>query len=161
FRFTNWVASLPGTSWQEVTKVDILNCMGLALALFAALAWLGSDQRVRYALVGAVTVAALAPIISGFDWSGVPLPIRDYLVPSPLRGRFPLFPCGAYVGFGLVAGAIVKRTAAERLDQLMQWGMLVAFALVFGGEYFANLPYSVYADSDFWRNSPALIVIRV
>jgi peptidoglycan/LPS O-acetylase OafA/YrhL len=25
----------------------------------------------------------------------------------------------------------------------------------------ANLPYSVYAHSDFWRNSPALILIRV
>jgi fucose 4-O-acetylase-like acetyltransferase len=82
-------------------------------------------------------------------------------VPSPSRGRFPFFPCGAYIGFGIATGAIVKRTAAERLDRLMQWFVLAGFALVFGAQYFSNLPYSVYTNADFWRNSPGLILIRV
>lgn len=161
FRLTNWVGGLPYASLEELLKVDILNCMGLSLAVFAAAAVFDSDQRVRYALLGAVAVAAAAPLVSALDWNGVWPPLRDYLVPSTQRGRFPLFPCGSYIGFGLVAGAIVKRTPTERMDRLMQWGVLLGFALVFGGRYFGNLPYSVYAHSDFWRTSPALIFIRV
>jgi hypothetical protein len=161
FRFTNWLGSFPNSSLEDLTKVDILNCMGLALGMFAMTALLDSEQRIRYALAGAVTVAALAPVIGSLEWTGLPLAVRDYWVPSPLRGRFPFFPCGAYVGFGLAAGAIVKRTAAGRMDRMMQWALLLAFGFVFGSQYFSNLPYSVYAHSDFWRNSPALIFIRV
>lgn len=161
FRLTNWLGSFPNASLEDLTKVDILNCMGLALAVFATVALASSEQRIRYSLVGAVAVAVLAPLIGNLEWTGLPLAVRDYLVPSPLRGRFPFFPCGAYCGFGLAAGAIVKRTAAARLDRLMQWALLLAFGLVFASQYFSNLPYSVYAHSDFWRNSPALIFIRV
>ena len=161
FRLTNWVGSLRNASLDELLKVDILNCMGFALAVFSVAALLDSEQRVRYALLGALGVAALAPLIGALDWSGWWLPARDYLVPSPSRGRFPFFPCGSYIGFGLAAGAIVRRTAAERLDRLMQWAVLLGFGLIFGSQYFANLPYSVYAHSDFWRTSPALILIRV
>ena len=161
FRFTNWIASLPNPTWQELGKVDILNCMGLAMVVFSLAALLDGDERVRAALFGGLAVAAAAPLMSGLDWSGAPPLLRDYLVPSPLRGRFPFFPCAAYVGFGLAAGAIVRRTVAERMDRLMQWSVLVGLGLIFGSLYFANLPYSVYASADFWRNSPALILIRV
>jgi uncharacterized membrane protein len=161
FRFTNWAAGLPSSTIQELLKVDILNCMGLALIVFSFAALLDSAQRIRWAIVGALAVAAAAPVMSGLDWSGVLPTLRDYLVPSPLRGRFPFFPCASYVGFGLAAGSILKQTGAERLDRIMQWGVLAALALIFGAQYFADLPYSVYSNSDFWRTSPALILIRV
>jgi uncharacterized membrane protein len=161
FRFTNWLASLPKADFQELMKVDILNCMGLAMVAFSVIASFDSRLRIRYALIGALVIASAAPVISGLDWHGVPPVVRDYLTPSPDRGRFPFFPCAAYVGFGLAAGALVKRTAAERMDRLMQWGVLFGLALVLGAEYVSNLPYSVYAHSEFWRNSPALILIRV
>src|SRR5215469_5102239 len=35
FRITNWIGGLPNASVEELLKVDILNCMGLALAAFA------------------------------------------------------------------------------------------------------------------------------
>ena len=161
FRLSNWVGALPNASTEELLKVDILNCMGLALIVFAAAALCGSAERVRYALLGGLTVAVAAPLMSGLDWSGAPALLRDYLVPSPLRGRFPFFPCGAYIGFGLAAGAAVKRTAAERMDRLMQWAVLIGFTLILGARYVSDLPFSVYANSDFWRNSPGLILIRV
>ena len=43
----------------------------------------------------------------------------------------------------------------------MQWTVLFGLALVLSAEYVANLPFSLYAQSDFWRTSPALILIRV
>ena len=30
-----------------------------------------------------------------------------------------------------------------------------------GGQYFSNIPYSIYSSSEFWTSSPALILIRV
>jgi uncharacterized membrane protein len=161
FRFTNWLASLPKADLQELMKVDILNCMGLAMVAFSLAALFDFRLRIRFALIGALAIAAAAPLISGLDWHGAPAVMRDYLTPSPDRGRFPFFPCAAYVGFGLAAGALVKRAAAERMDRLMQWGVLFGLALVLAAEYASNLPYSVYTHSEFWRNSPALIFIRV
>ena len=161
FRLTNWMGALPNASTQELLKVDILNCMGLAMIVFAAAAVCDSETRARYAVFVALAVAAAAPVMSGLDWTGAAPWLRDYLVPSPLRGRFPFFPCGAYIGFGLAAGAAVKRVAAERMDRLMQWSFLIGLVLIFGARYFTDLPFSVYGNSDFWRNSPGLILIRV
>jgi peptidoglycan/LPS O-acetylase OafA/YrhL len=58
---------------------------------------------------------------------------------------------------------MVKRTESPggQMDRLMQWLVLLGFGLILTSEYFVNLPWSVYAKSDFWRNSPALILIRV
>jgi peptidoglycan/LPS O-acetylase OafA/YrhL len=33
--------------------------------------------------------------------------------------------------------------------------------MVAGGQYFSNIPYSLYPKSNFWIDSPALIVIRL
>src|ERR1035441_3589215 len=39
--------------------------------------------------------------------------------------------------------------------------MLIGFALIFIGQYFSNIPSSIYTNASFWTDSPALIVIRV
>lgn len=165
FRFTNWLGSLPNPSLQDFLKVDILNCMGLAMAAFAVVALFGNTERIRFAIGGALAVTAAAPLLSALRWTSVPLVVKNYLVPSPNTGQFPFFPCAAYLGFGLVAGSLVKRaeslSLSGQMDRLMQWFVLLGFGLIFTSEYFANLPWSVYTKSDFWRNSPALILIRV
>jgi uncharacterized membrane protein len=161
FRFTNWVASLPHGNLDEITKVDILNCMGVGMAAVSLAAVFGFRGRVRFAVLAGLAIAAAAPIMTNLPWGGTPSIIQEYLVPGAGRARFPFFPCASYVGFGLAAGAIVKRTAADRLDRLMQWSALIGSALVFTAQYYSNIPYSVYPHSDFWRDSPALILIRV
>jgi hypothetical protein len=161
FRFTNWVASLPHADLGEITKVDILNCMGVGMAAVSLAAVFGFQGRVRFAVLAGLAIAAAAPIMTNLPWGGTPSILQEYLVPGAGRPRFPFFPCASYVGFGLAAGAIVKRTAADGLDRIMQWFAAIGFVLVFGAQYFSNIPYSVYPHSDFWRDSPALILIRV
>jgi uncharacterized membrane protein len=165
FRISNWIASMPRPEISEITKVDILNSMGLAMGAFAAAALFDGKNRVRFALGGALAVAVLAPVIQSLSWNGTPQLIVEYLAPGPNRGRFPFFPCAAYVGFGLAAGAVVRRTAersaAGHMDRLMQWCALIGFALIFTAQYFANIPFSIYPAPDFWRSSPALVLIRV
>jgi uncharacterized membrane protein len=162
FRLSNCVASIPHIDWHELTKVDILNCMGLAMLCMSGAALFDFQGRVRYAVVGALAVAAAAPVIANLDWQGVPSLVQEYLTygQGTGRGRFPLFPNAAYVGFGVAAGSIVKRMVEERFERLMQWSVLVGFALVFTGQYFSNLPYSVYTKSNFWTDSPTLVIIR-
>jgi uncharacterized membrane protein len=161
FRSSNWVVSFPNGNLQELTKVDILNCMGLGMAAMAAAAAVGSRLRVQFALAAGLAIAGAAPIVANLDWTGVPQLIHEYLAPGLGRGRFAFFPCAAYVAFGIAAGVVVKRTPAEHMERLMQWSVPAGFALVFSAEYLSGLPYSIYAKSNFWTDSPALILIRV
>jgi uncharacterized membrane protein len=162
FRFSNCVASIPHIDWHELTKVDILNCMGLAMLCMSGAALFDFQGRVRYALIAGLAVAAAGPVIANLNWDGVPAIIQEYLTPGlgQGRGRFPFFPNAAYVAFGLTAGSIVKRIAEDRLDRLMQWAVLVGFALVFAAQYFSNIPYSIYTKSSFWTDNPTLVIIR-
>jgi uncharacterized membrane protein len=160
FRITNWLGSLPHADPREITKVDILNCMALAMAAVSVAAALRSDNRVRFAVFFALAVAVASPLVTNLAWDGAPPLLREYLVPSAGRGHFPFFPCASYVGFGLAAGVLVKRIPAERMDRLMQWGAVIGLALIFVTQYFSNLPYSIYPQSNFWTDSPALILIR-
>ena len=43
----------------------------------------------------------------------------------------------------------------------MQWAAIIGFGLVTAGQYFSNLPYSLYPQTNFWVNSPGLIVIKL
>ena len=161
FRITNWMGSWPNGNLQEITKVDILNCMGVGMGVLAFVAAFESSKRARAAAVFGFAVAGLAPILANLSWDGVPPLLREYLVPLPGRGHFPFFPCASYLGFGLACGTIVKRTAMERFERLMQWSVLIGFGLILGAEYLANVPYSIYAKSNFWTDNPTLILIRV
>jgi uncharacterized membrane protein len=161
FRFTNWLFSVPRSTFNEITKVDILNCMGVGLAILAVCAVWEGTTRVRVAAGLGLAIALASPMVANLDWTGAPPLLQDYLTPSVRAGRFPFFPCASYLAFGLAAGTIAKRAAADRIDRLMQWSVLVGFALIFTGQYFSNVSYSIYTRSNFWTDSPALVVIRL
>ena len=161
FRATNWLFSFPKGTLQEMLKVDILNCMAVALMALSVLAVLDAHGRARWALAAGLGIAALAPVMSGLDWSGKPTLLQEYLVPVAAHNRFPFFPCAAYSAFGLAIGTIVKRAPEERFERIMQWSVLIGFGLILTAQYFSNIPFSLYPKSDFWQNSPALILIRV
>jgi uncharacterized membrane protein len=160
FRLTNCLASIPHVDWHEFTKVDILNCMGLSMAVFAAAAALEGRVRARWVALGALAVAAAAPLIANVEWGSTPTLIQEYLAPGRGRGHFAFFPNAAYVGFGLAAGTVVKHTVADRFERLMQWCLLLGLVLVIAAQYFSNIPYSIYTKSSFWTDSPALVLIR-
>jgi uncharacterized membrane protein len=161
FRFTNWIFSVPHASVQEMTKVDILNCMGVGMAVLAVAAVFPSAARARFALAAGLLIAAVSPLIAKLPAGGWPQLFQEYVVPAGVRGRFAFFPWVAYIAFGLGIGTIVKRTASDRFERLMQWSMLLGFGLIFTGQYFSNLPVSIYTGANFWTDSPALIVIRL
>lgn len=159
FRLSNSLFSMPTPGWKVLLKVDILNCMGVGMAALSVLGLWRPQRRPHAAAIVGLAIASAAPLLSAADWSGVPVPVRDYLVPNPKM--FPLFPWSAYLAFGIAAGTILRRLPQDRLERTMQWAVLAGFGLIFGAQYFSNIPYSLYHNAQFWVDSPALIIIRV
>jgi hypothetical protein len=158
FRLQLWLFGWP-SPWADLLRVDILNCMGLAVALLSVMALFRTLERVRLCAILGVAIAFAAPLVSQIDWSWAPPLVRSYLVPD--YSSFGFFPWGAYLAFGMSAGSLIRIIPQETIERAMQWAGLVGVALVFGGQYFANLPYSIYAKSEFWLNSPAQVLIKL
>jgi uncharacterized membrane protein len=159
FRLQTWSFAWPHARWTDLLKVDVLNAMGATAALLAVLALANGLDRVRMAAAAGVLIAALSPVIAGLDTSHVPWFLRGYVVPS--ADYFSVFPWGAYLAFGLAAGSAIPLVERKHWSRVMQWAALVGFALLLGGQYFSNLPFSIYAHSDFWINSPALVACKL
>ncbi|HEX6895393.1 MAG TPA: heparan-alpha-glucosaminide N-acetyltransferase domain-containing protein [Bryobacteraceae bacterium] len=159
FRLQLWVFAFPGSPWTDLFKVDILNCMGFAIALMSVMAIFTTAERVRLCAGLGVAIAALSPLVSSVDWSWIPSQVSAYFVPS--YQYFGFFPWAAFIAFGMSIGSVLRLIKAEYMGRVMQWGTLGGLVLILGGQYFSNLPYSLYPKSEFWLNSPGLIIIKL
>ena len=159
FRLQLWAFGWPNRPWTDLFKVDVLNLMALTLLALSPLALMSIQQRIRWAAIGGAAVAALAPVVSTTDWTWLPEGVRMYFVPS--YSYFAFFPWASFIAFGLAAGSILKSITAEQVNRVMQWSALGGFGLILSGEYFSNLPYSLYAKTEFWLDSPGLVVIKL
>jgi hypothetical protein len=158
FRFQLWLFGWPAP-WTDLLRVDILNCMGFAVAALSLMTLFRTAERVRVCALAGVAIAVAAPWISQIDWSWAPPVLRSYIVPD--YSFFGFFPWAAYLAFGMSAGSILRTLGPDALERAMQWAALLGGAMVLSGQYFANLPYSIYAKSEFWLNSPAQVIIKL
>lgn len=158
FRFQLWVFGLPDSPWTDLFRVDILNCMGFAMAMLSVMALFRTAQRVRFCAAAGLVIAAASPLVSRLDWSGVPALVKHYIAPD--YAYFSFFPWAAFLAFGMSAGSLIRILKSEYMDRAMQWAALAGCALIVGARYFSELPYSLYSNSDFWLNSPAQVLIK-
>ena len=128
-------------------------------ALISFLALFSGVQRVRWAAFTGVMVAVLSPIVSGLDLSAMPVWLRDYIVPGAVN--FGIFPWGAFLAFGVAVGSMLPLVERSGWNRVMQWSAICGFGLLLGGQYFSNLPFSVYSNANFWLDSPALISCKM
>jgi uncharacterized membrane protein len=158
FRIQLWAFSQPAP-WTDLFRVDILNCMGFSIALMSVTAVVRPSDRAKVCALLGLAIAFCAPLVSQMDWSGVPWILRNYIVPD--YTTFGLFPWGAYLAFGIAAGSLIRTIPQEGIDRAMQWAALAGGALTIACHYFANLPLSLYTKSEYWLNSPALILTKL
>lgn len=158
FRIQLWVFGLPAP-WEGLLKVDVLNCMGLSIALFSVMAAFRTRERIRLCAVLGLAIAFLSPLITQMNWSGVPWMLRAYLVPD--YNFFGIFPWGAYLAFGISLGSIIRTIRPEMVDRMMQWGAILGGALILTCQYFANSSLTIYAKSEYWLDSPAQVLTKV
>src|SRR5579871_6085251 len=159
FRFQLWLFAAGQSPWTDLFKVDILNCRGFAIGLMSVMAIFTTADRVRLCAGLGLAIAVAAPLVSAIDWGWLPPQVSAYFVPN--FNYFAFFPWAAFIAFGLSIGSAIRLTKPEQMNRLMQWGTLAGFALILAGQYFSNLPYSLYPKSDFWLNSPGLITIKL
>ncbi|MBL0160723.1 MAG: DUF1624 domain-containing protein [Bryobacterales bacterium] len=158
FRFQMWSFAMGQSPWTDLFKVDILNCMALGIVALSPLAVFETRERVRNAVITGLAIASAAPLINAMNLSGVHPLVRAWFEPNP--NFFAFFPWAAFIAFGLAAGSVLRLAEDNEMHRVMQWAAMMGFGLLFGAQYFANLPYSVYTNSDFWVNSPALILMK-
>lgn len=158
FRAFEFISGYPVSTWYDFQRVDILNCMGFAIAALSFLAAFRTAQRARAAFGIALGIAFASPLISQVDWSVLPWQVRAYLIPD--HRFFGFFPWGAYLAFGIAAGSALRVIRAEKLARAMQWTALAAAAAIVCCHYFANSSLTIYAASDYWLNSPAQVLTK-
>jgi uncharacterized membrane protein len=159
FRLQLWTFAFGQSPWSDLFKVDILNCMGFSIALMSVMAIFTTAERVRLCAGLGIAIAAASPLVSAIDWSWLPAHVSAYFVPS--YQYFAFFPWAAFIAFGLSIGSILRLVKADQMNRVMQWGGLLGFGLIIGGQYFSNMPYSLYPKSEFWLDSPGLIIIKL
>jgi uncharacterized membrane protein len=159
FRLQLWLFSIDVSPWKDLFRVDILNCMGLALLVLSVMAVFRTEERIRLCAILGVAIAAASPLVSGLDWSGAPATLRNYVIPD--HNFFGFFPWAAFVAFGMSAGSILRLLKPDEVAPAMQWFGWGGLALAFGAYTISSMSMSIYSNSDFWLNSPALIFIKL
>ncbi len=157
FRLEMWISGWPAP-WTDLLRVDILNAMGFAVAVLSVMAVFRTAERARLCAVLGFGIAFASPLVTQMNWSWAPALVRSYIAPD--YNSFGFFPWAAYLAFGVSAGSILRATPREGAERVMQWAALLGGALIVACQYFANLPFSVYAQSEFWLNSPAQVLIK-
>jgi uncharacterized membrane protein len=158
FRIQMWLFGWPAP-WQDLLRVDILNCMGFSIALLSVMAFFRTAERVRLCAVLGLAIALVSPVVSEINTSGLPALLRNYLVPD--FRYFSFFPWGAYLAFGMSAGSLIRVASHEGIERVMQWAAIVGGALILACQYFAGVSYSIYSKSDYWLNSPAQVLTKL
>jgi uncharacterized membrane protein len=159
FRVSLFVMGFPGSPASELLRVDILNCMGLTTLLLAPMAVFTTLDRIRLCTILGVIIAALSPLVSQLNSPQLPWVIQAYFVPS--YNYFSFFPWGSFLAFGMAAGSVFRLVKKEQLGQVAQWMMLIGLGLIIGAHYFSSLPYTIYAKSEYWLDSPALVIVKL
>src|SRR5581483_6479120 len=157
FRLQMWISGWPAP-WTDLLRVDILNAMGFSVAVLSIMALFRTAERARLCAILGLGIAFVSPWITQMNWSWAPALVRSYIVPD--LNSFGFFPWAAYLAFGISAGSILRTVQAAATERVMTWAALLGGALIIASQYFANLPFSVYAQSDFWLNSPAQVLIK-
>ena len=67
----------------------------------------------------------------------------------------------AAVGFERYAKTTRRAAFLAEMERVVPWSALCGFALLLAGRYFSDLPFSIYSNSNFWLNSPALVACKL
>jgi uncharacterized membrane protein len=158
FRAQLFLFGIPAP-WRSFFKVDILNCMGFAIAVLSVLALFSTRQRAKMAVLAGLAIACFSPLVSQLPWDRVPWLVRNYVAPDP--ASFGFFPWGAYLAFGVGAGSLIRAIPPEATERTMQWAAMAGGAAILVCHYLDGLPYVLYPKSDYWLNSPLLILTKL
>lgn len=161
FRLQSFLLN-PWASWSSLLKPDILNILGLGMAV-AAYCRARATTRMReivWLLLPAAVIVWMAPGSRVWQWPALLRPfaprLEAYIRPMAGMGVFSVFPWIAFVFTGAYVGLVLKRSgtrAATLFGLAIGGGALIAAGAA--GAYLPDL-----TGSEFWTTSLAFFLIR-
>jgi uncharacterized membrane protein len=163
FRLQSYVLS-GGPSLMSLLKVDILNIMGLAIALTALAGRAVHTKAARFALFAGLAgaISLLTPAIratAALAW--LPDPVEWYFRPVPGRTNFTLFPWAGFVFAGAASGVVIDSLRDAARGTLLQVRLAVAGAMLVWLAHEGSFLPSILAGSEYWTSSPSFFLLRV
>lgn len=169
FRVQEYLIAFPWAPWTDLLRVDVLNCIGLSLALVGVLAFVtrGAGRMALCSGLVAAAVSMLTPLVWVHRPAWLPWFLESYLngvhtAGKPLPWLFPLFPWAAFTFAGVTAGFLLLSGAAKQNPRAAIPLAACAGLAVSGlGYALDHLPFQLYPVYDFWHTSPNFFLIRL
>jgi uncharacterized membrane protein len=168
FRVQEWALAFGASPASTILRIDVLNCIGLALML-TALVWSLGKRRIARAVlffIAAAAVVLVSPLIWASPLTRLPPLLFNYVRGSPPMALFPIFPWIAYSFAGALVGLHLAHTRASanparaERNALALWLFLATPAWFFVN-FIDALPFHLYAGGlEWWRTSPAYFLLR-
>jgi uncharacterized membrane protein len=162
FRLQSFILS-NAPAWT-LLKVDILNVMGPAIVLAAAVWGLSRDPRVRIAAfaVGTLLFVLATPVIRGIAaLDALPNSLEGYLRPIPGLTNFTLFPWVAFVLAGGLVGVVLDQSRRPEADRRANISFALAGLTIAFIAYQASFLPPLDPRSRFWTTSMSFFFIRL
>jgi uncharacterized membrane protein len=167
FRVQEWALAFGASPVGTILRIDVLNCIGLALMLTALVWSLGKSKAARAVLffIAASAVVLISPLIWASPLTGLPPLLFNYVRGAPPMALFPIFPwiaysfAGALVGLHLAHTRAAPNPARAERNALALWLFLATPAWFFIN-FVDALPFHLYANLEWWRTSPAYFLLR-
>jgi uncharacterized membrane protein len=155
--------------WTNFFRVDVLNVIGVSIALMGLICWIKSKaKRGLAAATVAICIAMLTPLM----WTTLRPRFLPWYLESYINGvhifnepqpwLFPIFPWAAFCFAGLAAGSLLRSEWAERRGgwaiAIIAWAGLV---IAIGALRLDALPIQLYRVYDFWHTSPNFFLVRI
>lgn len=164
FRLQEFVQWASWVGWRDFFKVDMLNTIGLSLALLGLVLFAVRRLRARVAVFAGLFLAfgLAAPAVWGWaPLDRLPWMVRNYVSGTFAPGTFPLFPWFGFAPAGAVIGLLVGqwRNDRRRMAALAAASIAAGVAVI----VLARLATGCTAHSanwSFWHNSPEYFFIR-
>ncbi len=159
---TQLVAIRDEATWRTWMQVDVLQHIGVSLALLQLLALAVRREKVFVSIVGGLFVVAVfgAPLIWAADVGAyLPTAIASY-VNDDTGSLFPLVPWAGFTYAGILV-AYAARTA-KRPSQDLAWPLLALTVSCFVLPIALNRTgFQPYGAHDFWKTDPYYFFFRL
>jgi uncharacterized membrane protein len=156
--------------WWIIFRVDILNAMGVSLAIVAlACAWARTRRESIAIALGLAAMTLLStPFIQGRVYDGVWGFMSGYVSGRDPLVLFALFPWFAFTAVGFAVGEQLGEALGGRdetpnrvIDRTMYPLMAAGLCIFSGGIWLGWMPFHLYPPHDYWNASPIYMSMRV
>ena len=170
FRVQEFVLGWSVAPWTDLLRVDILNLIGLSIALLGALCWIVRG-RTASALASAAVAFGIA-LVTPTVWTTwrprwLPWYLESYfngvhIYNSPQPWLFPIFPWAGFAFAGLAIGILLfSEWPSKNPGRAMFLFGAGGAGLWLLSSWLDARPVQLYAVYDYWHTSPNFFLARV